>query len=137
LKTSALKNEVAFLRIALLSLFLAISFVALRLFDFQTFFRSANRPFHLIKEGEGEAALLPPSQSMPGATRLALGGKIDLNQASPQDLAALPEVGPSLAERIVMNRKEMGSFKRVEDLMRVKGIKQKKFDKIKPFIQVL
>jgi len=64
------------------------------------------------------------------------GTKIDLNSASPIQLETLPGVGPALAERIVQHRKENGSFKRIEELMNVKGIGEKKFLKFKDLVYV-
>ena len=64
------------------------------------------------------------------------GASIDLNIAGPEQLETLPGVGPALAERIVEHRKENGAFKRIEDLMNVKGIGEKKFLKFKDLIYV-
>jgi competence protein ComEA len=65
-----------------------------------------------------------------------LGQKIDLNKASPEDLEALPGVGSKMAETIVEDREKRGPFRNTEDLMRVPGLKKKKFDQIKAFIVV-
>jgi len=61
---------------------------------------------------------------------------IDINHASAEQLTALPGVGPALAERIVAFRKEHGPFQRVEDLMKVKGIGEKSFQKLRPHVRV-
>jgi competence protein ComEA len=45
-------------------------------------------------------------------------------------------VGKTLAQRIVDFRKEHGPFKRVEDLLKVKGIGQKSLEKIRPYVKV-
>lgn len=75
-------------------------------------------------------------ESLPGASRLALGQKIDLNRASLADLVALPGIGPSLAERIIQDRRERGPYPRIESLTRVKGIKDKKLARLKAYITV-
>jgi competence protein ComEA len=49
-------------------------------------------------------------------------GPIDLNEASADELDALPGVGPATAAAIVRNREEMGPFATVDDLERVPGI---------------
>lgn len=62
--------------------------------------------------------------------------KININTADISQLQKLPGIGPSTAERIVEYRKENGPFKRIEELMNVRGIGQKKFDRIKDQITV-
>ncbi|EFL44658.1 comEA protein, partial [Fannyhessea vaginae PB189-T1-4] len=61
-------------------------------------------------------------------------GKISINKASAANLETIPGIGPSTAQHIVADRAQHGKFKRLEDLMRVKGIGKKKFEKIKPHI---
>lgn len=60
--------------------------------------------------------------------------KISINKASAANLETIPGIGPSTAQHIVADRDQHGKFKRLEDLMRVKGIGKKKFEKIKPHI---
>lgn len=62
--------------------------------------------------------------------------KIDLNSASASELELLPHIGPVLSQRIVNYRKTRGKFRRIEDLMRVSGIGEKTFEKIKDLIAV-
>jgi len=62
--------------------------------------------------------------------------KIDLNQAETWLLEALPGIGEVRAQAIVDYRDENGPFKRIEDLLRVKGIGQGTFEKIKDYITV-
>lgn len=74
---------------------------------------------------------------MPGAQLVTLGLAIDLNQASAEDLAAVPGIGPALAKRIVEYRQAHGPFQKVEDLgEKVLGFGPKKVEKIKPFLIV-
>jgi len=62
--------------------------------------------------------------------------KIDINRANPWLLESLPGIGETRAQAIVDYRKENGLFKRIEDLLQVKGIGQGTFDKIKEYITV-
>jgi competence protein ComEA len=61
--------------------------------------------------------------------------RVDVNAADWPELAQLPEMGESLAQKIVAWRKEHGPFKDLSDLRRVKGIGPKKFEAIRPFIR--
>jgi len=62
--------------------------------------------------------------------------KIDINRAEPWLLEALPGIGEVLAQRIVDYRDDNGSFKRIEDLLKVSGIGEATFENIKDFITV-
>ncbi|KAA0253996.1 MAG: helix-hairpin-helix domain-containing protein [Acidobacteria bacterium] len=59
---------------------------------------------------------------------------VNVNQASAAELARLPRVGEKLAERIVAYRQEHGPFKRAEGLMEVKGIGEKMFAVLEPYV---
>jgi competence protein ComEA len=59
---------------------------------------------------------------------------INLNTATVDQLATLPGVGQKTAERIIEYRTKNGGFKKIEELMNVKGIGEKSFLKIKPLV---
>jgi competence ComEA-like helix-hairpin-helix protein len=61
---------------------------------------------------------------------------IDLNVANAKELQELPGVGPVTAQRIIDMRQKSGRFHRVEDLLAVRGISQKKLDAMRPYITV-
>lgn len=62
---------------------------------------------------------------------------VDLNHAGKDELCILPEIGPALAQRILDYRAENGPFSSCEELMKVKGIGEKKFAVIKPYLKEL
>jgi comEA protein len=62
--------------------------------------------------------------------------KIDINSASVKELQTLPQIGAVVAQRIVDYREKNGKFSKIEDIMKVKGIGEKTFLKIKPLIKV-
>lgn len=61
---------------------------------------------------------------------------LNLNSASVDQLETLPGIGRKTAERIIEQRTKSGGFKRIEELMNVKGIGEKSFLKLKPLITV-
>ena len=61
---------------------------------------------------------------------------VDINRATVEEFTQLKGVGEGLAKRIVADRQKNGPFKTTEDLMRVTGIGQKKFDQLKDNIRV-
>ena len=64
----------------------------------------------------------------------AAEGKVNINEADVAQLALLPRVGPAVAQRIVDFREENGAFKSVEDLMLVRGIGEKTFERLAPYV---
>ena len=64
------------------------------------------------------------------------GAPVNLNTATQAQLESLPGIGASTAKRIVEYRQKSGGFKKVEDLMNVKGVGEKSFLKIKDSLTV-
>jgi len=62
--------------------------------------------------------------------------QISLNKAAVSELVNLPGIGPSIAQRIVEYREINGEFKKLEDVKKVKGIGDKLFIKILPYIKL-
>ena len=68
------------------------------------------------------------------SAQASVSSKVDINQASAAQLMNLPRVGSKLAERIVEYRKTHGPFGRVEELMEVKGVGEKLFEQLRPYV---
>jgi competence protein ComEA len=75
-------------------------------------------------------------ESQPPAAATSTKPAINLNTATIEQLETLPGIGRKTAERIVEHRTKSGAFKRIEELMNVKGIGEKSFLKLKPLIVV-
>ena len=78
------------------------------------------------------------SDKTPAASkaRATASAPVNLNAASAAQLQTLPGVGASTAERILEYRQKNGAFKKIEELMNVKGIGEKSFLKLKPLVTI-
>ena len=74
--------------------------------------------------------------SIAAGQKRSRAGLLDLNQATEQDLDALPGVGPKLAERIMAYRQSVGAFHSLDELREVKGIGKRKFERIRPLVML-
>ena len=65
-----------------------------------------------------------------------LGGKLNLNRATVNELDGLPGVGPVLAKRIVEYRNTKGNFSSIDELQKVSGIGPAKYGELQNFVTV-
>lgn len=65
---------------------------------------------------------------------LAAARSVDVNTAGVAELERLPQVGPSLAQRIVDDREAHGPFRSPEELSRVRGIGPKTVGALKDYV---
>jgi competence protein ComEA len=72
----------------------------------------------------------------PTASAAVAKAPVNLNTATVDQLETLPGVGRATAQRILDYRQKVGGFKKIEELMNVKGIGEKSFLKLKPLIAV-
>jgi len=61
---------------------------------------------------------------------------INLNTATAAELQRLPGIGPALAKRIVEFREKRHGFKRVEELLAIPGISEKKWQAIRDKVEI-
>jgi len=79
----------------------------------------------------------PASDSLPRQEQLPKQpGNIALNSATTEELESLPGIGTVIAGRIIQRRNEVGRFKSVEELLKIKGITKKRLEHIKNFITI-
>jgi competence protein ComEA len=79
--------------------------------------------------------VLRPGVAEAGKSHTQYSGVVNLNEGSKEELDRLPGVGTKAAERVLAYRQKQ-PFKRIEELVRVKGFGKKKFEKLKPFLAV-
>lgn len=66
----------------------------------------------------------------------AATAQVNLNTATVAQLETLPGIGAATAKRIIEHRQKNGAFKKIEELMNIKGIGEKSFLKLKPLVTV-
>lgn len=76
------------------------------------------------------AVAISPAAKQPPAKPL------NLNAATADQLAQLPGIGPKTAQSIVDFRNASGPFRRVEDLLAIRGISRRKLEAIRPYVTV-
>jgi competence protein ComEA len=108
----------------------------------------ANPGIYSLREGDTLQTLLSDAGIEPDADlshieiyipregEASLPQKIDINRAEPWLLEALPGIGETRAQAIVNYRDDNGPFRRIEDLLKVSGIGEATFEKIRDYITV-
>ena len=71
-----------------------------------------------------------------GAKAAPTTAVVNINTASAAELDSLPGIGAKTAARIIEYRQKNGPFKKVEELMNVRGVGEKNFLKLKPQLTV-
>ena len=72
----------------------------------------------------------------PGVVAEGKVAPVDVNTASIDKLIEVPGIGPATAKRIVEFRQKNGPFKRVDDLLKIRGIGEKSLEKLRPYLKV-
>lgn len=76
------------------------------------------------------------SKAQTAEGEVAKSKAVNINSSSLEELMSLPRVGPAIGGRILAFRKEHGGFKNLEELMAVRGIGPKTFDRLKGSISL-
>ena len=92
---------------------------------------------YLLSGSAGGAAAAGSQSAVPGGpSGSSAGGKVNINTASREELKTLNGIGDTRAGSIVVYRESNGPFGSIEDLMKVEGIKEGVFNKLKDDITV-
>jgi competence protein ComEA len=84
--------------------------------------------------GHAQGRAMPRTVVKP--TKATVTAPVNLNTATVNDLRTLPNIGAATATRILEYRQKNGGFKKIEDLMNVRGIGEKSFLKLKPLVTI-
>lgn len=82
----------------------------------------------------------PPAYSLPRGgpptirQRFLAGERVDVNRAGWKELSDLPGISDPVAREMVLHRDRVGGYRQPEDLLSVRGIKEKRLQKILPFL---
>lgn len=71
---------------------------------------------------------------MTARQKFLVGKRIDVNRAGWREISELPGISDGVARAVVETRGRIGGFKAAEDLLSVRGIKEKRLKKILPFL---
>lgn len=85
---------------------------------------------------DGEQLYIPAIGEVPYQSAGSDTGLVNLNTADLKELCTLPGIGESRAADIIAYREEYGAFEGPEDIMKVSGIKDSTYEKIKDLITV-
>ncbi|SHN55429.1 competence protein ComEA [Butyrivibrio hungatei DSM 14810] len=83
-----------------------------------------------------EVSTLQPEISDSFSNSDPRSGLVNINRASKEELKTIPGIGDGIANKIIDYRTQNGNFSTIEDIMKVSGIKEKLFSKIKDHITV-
>ena len=75
--------------------------------------------------------VLTPVAALAQKGKAVSSEKVNLNTATAEQLQTLPGIGPAMAKRVIEYRTKVGKFNKIEELINVKGIGEKTFQKIK------
>ena len=95
---------------------------------------SQSAPADALSARQAETSTGHPSQSP--LVVVADVGYVDINRGSVEELQRLPGIGPVLVERIMQYRREHGKFGSIHDIQNVKGIGEKRFAQLEPYIHI-
>jgi competence ComEA-like helix-hairpin-helix protein len=87
---------------------------------------------------DSETAVLPAESPRSGPLTIhqkyLIGKRVDINKASLPEISELPGISGKVAAAVVEERSRIGRFRSPRDLLGVKGIKERRLQKILPFL---
>lgn len=105
------------------------------IFENTVFPLPGGRPLNTYSGGSG-AELVQSADCIEINIQPRGDGNIDINNATAEELDAIPGIGPVRAKAIVEQREKMKGFTTMEDIMCTDGIGDKVFENILPYIKI-
>lgn len=97
----------------------------------------AGAPVSSAQLSKAQAPRTSDAKASPaGRVRATPATPVNINAATAAQLQTLPGVGASTAQRILDYRQKNGGFKKIEEIMNVRGVGEKSFLKLKPLIVI-
>jgi competence protein ComEA len=90
---------------------------------------------HRILLGTVLMALLAAA-AFAAADQASAKGVVNVNTATAEELQLLPRIGPAMAERIIAFREANGPFRKVDELVAVKGIGDRSLEQLRPYLVI-
>lgn len=84
-----------------------------------------------------QAAVIKQAATKFSAHETVVVSRININQATSEELQRLPRIGPALAKQIIIMRTRIGEFLSADDLLLVSGIGEKTLARLRPLITVV
>ena len=75
-------------------------------------------------------------KEIPNAEKISVGLSVDINKAKEQDLILIKGIGPATAKKILALREKLKGIKDIKQLMKIKGIKEKRLKQIQKYLYV-
>lgn len=82
------------------------------------------------------SAIVSNRSETESTSSIGTNGRININTANVEQLSLLPDIGPTIAQRIIDYRQMHGPFSSIEELQLVEGIGKKRLDGLRDYITV-
>ena len=87
-----------------------------------------------LTQENSKSSSFDSTSSFSSSSNSLKNNKININKATQTELETIPGIGPSLALKIINYREENGKFSSIEEIKKVSGIGDSKYNQIKDFI---
>lgn len=128
-------------RIVIITIFLVLNILGvIKVYQVKESYKKKLINYNIIQFKRKLAAILTENKIAPNKEISKTFNKsillVDINTATREDLLKLPNIGPVYAQRIIDYRNGVGKFQNIEELIKIKGIGKKRFEKLRPYLKI-